>query len=295
VSARPDAIVASDSRRDAAVPRFALAAVDIDDTLVGPDHAVSAENAAAIRRLLAAGTRVVLASGRSHANMLPFHHALGLPPGPVISAQGAVVQDSDTGAVRFARAMTPADVAEVTREGRARGFAVQHYRPAGIHVETRTRWTEYDQTRNSEAHREVRDLLAIEGPGIAPDDVVKMIWLGDPDAVTGVTGEVTARYAARLTITRTDPPYLEFSAPNVDKSTALAAVAEEIGVARARVLAFGDGNNDAAMLAWAGLGVAMPHARPSAQAAADLIGPESDPETALARAVAMVLDEVERG
>jgi len=92
-------------------------------------------------------------------------------------------------------------------------------------------------------------------------------------------------------VTRTDPPYLEFSAPNVTKATALAAVARELGVAQADTLAFGDGNNDAAMLAWAGLGVAMPHASPAALAAADWVGPDGDPETAFARAVAMVLDQ----
>lgn len=270
-------------------PRFALAAVDIDDTLVGPDGVISAANAAALARLVAAGTRVVLASGRSHANMLPFHHALGLPPGPIISAQGAVVQESDTGAVRFARAMSPADVTDVTRDGRERGFALQHYRPSGIHVETRTRWTEYDQERNAEPHRHVDDLLATGADGGAPDDVVKMIWLGDADAIDHAMAEAHARYAARLTVTRTDPPYLEFSAADVNKATALAAVAEWLGVPRAQVVAFGDGNNDAAMLAWAGVGVAMPHARPSAQAAADHVGPEGDPETALARAVEMVV------
>lgn len=271
-------------------PRFALAAVDIDDTLVGPDGVISAANAAALARLVAAGTRVVLASGRSHANMLPFHHALGLPPGPIISAQGAVVQESDTGEVRFAQAMSPADVADVTRDGREHGFAVQHYRPSGIHVETRTRWTEYDQARNAEPHRHVHDLLTTGADGGAPDDVVKMIWLGDHDAITDAVAHAHARYDARLTVTRTDPPYLEFSAANVSKATALAAVAEELGVPRAQVVAFGDGNNDAAMLAWAGVGVAMPHARPSAQAAADHIGPEGDLETALARAVEMVMN-----
>src|SRR5829696_3165408 len=125
-------------------PRFGLAAVDIDDTLVGPDGVISAANAAALMRLVADGTHVMLASGRSHANMLPFHHALGLPPGPVLSSGGAVVQNSDTGAVRFMHAMPTAGVGEVTRDGRARGFAVQHYRPGGIHVEIQTRWTAYD-------------------------------------------------------------------------------------------------------------------------------------------------------
>ncbi|MEO6528347.1 MAG: Cof-type HAD-IIB family hydrolase [Gemmatimonadaceae bacterium] len=270
-------------------PRFALAAIDIDDTLVGPDGVVSASNTAAIHRLIADGTRVVLASGRSHANMLPFHRALGLPAGPIISAQGAVVQDSDTGAVRFAYAMRPADVADVTRDGREKRFAVQHYRATGIYVEVRTEWTEFDQTRNSEPHRHLPDLL-VSDDGRVPDDVMKIIWLGDPDAITSAVAPAHARYDARLTVTRTDPPYLEFSAPNVNKATALAAVAEEMGVAQAHVLAFGDGNNDTAMLAWAGLGVAMPHAHPAARAAANRIGPDGDPESALARAVAMVLD-----
>ena len=56
------------------------------------------------------------------------------------------------------------------------------------------------------------------------------------------------------------------------------------------MLAFGDGNNDAAMLAWAGLGVAMPHASEAALAAADRVAPAGNPETALARAVEMVLE-----
>jgi Cof subfamily protein (haloacid dehalogenase superfamily) len=270
-------------------PRFLLAAVDIDDTLVGSDGIISPTNAKAVTELLARGTRVVLASGRSHTNMLPFHRALGLPRGPVISAQGAVVQDSDTGAVRFSHAIAAAEVADVTRDGRARGFAVQHYRPAGIHVDQRTRWTEYDQARNSEPHVRVADLLASGERGGAPHDVVKIIWLGDPDAITGAVAEAHACHDARLAVTRTDPPYLEFSAPNVNKATALAEVADALGVARAQVVAFGDGNNDAPMLAWAGLGVAMPHAAAAARAAADVVGPDGDPETALARAIALVL------
>ncbi|MEO8564387.1 MAG: Cof-type HAD-IIB family hydrolase [bacterium] len=272
-------------------PRFALAAVDIDDTLVGADGVVSAANVAAVARLVADGTRIVLASGRSHGNMVPFHRALGLSPGPVISAQGAVVRDSDTDEVRFAYPIALNEVATVTREGRERGFTVQHYRATGIYIEGRSRWSEYDQSRNAEPHRQVDDLLATSDGKEVPFDVAKIIWLGDPAVVTSVTPDVHARYDARLTVTRTDPPYLEFSPPNVSKATALAAVAAELGVEQRRVLAFGDGNNDAAMLAWAGVGVAMPHARESARTAADVIGPDGDAETAFARAVAMVLDE----
>ena len=44
-------------------PRFAIAAIDLDDTLVGRDGAISAANVAAVERLIAIGTRVLLASG----------------------------------------------------------------------------------------------------------------------------------------------------------------------------------------------------------------------------------------
>ena len=274
--------------------RFAIAAIDLDDTLVGRDGMISAANVAAVARLVAMGVRVLLASGRSHANMLPFHRQLGLSPGPIISAQGAIAQDSHSGEVWFEIAIPVAEVAEVTRDGLAHGFAVQHYRPSGIHTDRRTKWTEYDQGRNAEPHRHVDDLLRSGASGAVPDDVAKIIWLGDPGAIDAATAPAHARYEPRLVVTRTDPPYLEFSAPNVTKATALAAVARELGVAQADTLAFGDGNNDAAMLAWAGLGVAMPHASPAALTAADRIGPDGDPETALARAVAMVLDDADQ-
>ncbi|HEX7979158.1 MAG TPA: Cof-type HAD-IIB family hydrolase [Gemmatimonadaceae bacterium] len=274
-------------------PRFAIAAIDLDDTLVGRDGMISPANVAAVARLVAMGVRVLLASGRSHANMLPFHRQLGLPAGPIISAQGAIAQDSHSGEVWFEIAIPTAEVAEVTRDGHAHGFAVQQYRPTGIHADTRNSWTDYDQGRNAEPHRYVDDLLTSGEGGAVPDDVAKIIWLGDPDAIDAATAPAHARYEPRLVVTRTDPPYLEFSAPNVTKATALAAVARTLEVTQAETLAFGDGNNDAAMLAWAGLGVAMPHASPAALAAADRVGPDGDPETALARAVAMVLDDAE--
>ncbi len=51
-------------------------------------------------------------------------------------------------------------------------------------------------------------------------------------------------------------------------------VARALGLRAADVAAFGDGNNDAPLLAWAGLGVALAHGRPAAKAAAKLVAPD---------------------
>jgi hypothetical protein len=264
---------------------FALAAIDIDDTLLGPDGRISAENAEAVREMRRLGVRVVLASGRSHTNMLRFHRALALGDGPIVSAQGAVVRPAEGGPPWLERAIEPALVAGITREGLDRGFAVQHYRGGAIFVQRRTHWTEHDQSRNDAPQIHVDDLLA-DGDGVG---VTKIIWLGEPAEIAAAARERAPAYAGAVTVTPTDPPYLEFYAPDASKGAALALVAERLGVPRERVLAFGDGNNDAPMLAWAGLGVAMPHARPAAQQAAAFVGPHGDPETALARAVRAVV------
>ena len=50
-------------------------------------------------------------------------------------------------------------------------------------------------------------------------------------------------------------------------------------------LAFGDGENDAPMLLWAGLGVAVDGSDEAAKAAAGLVGPDGAKETRFARAV----------
>ena len=123
---------------DNKAPRFAIAAIDLDDTLVGRDGAISSANVAAVARLVAMGTRVLLASGRSHANMLPFHRQLGLPSGPIISAQGAIAQDSHSGEVWFEIAIPTAEVAEVTRDGLAHAILRESPRRRGAHTRAQT-------------------------------------------------------------------------------------------------------------------------------------------------------------
>jgi len=99
------------------------------------------------------------------------------------------------------------------------------------------------------------------------------------------------RYCGRFEITVTDDWFLEFTSLDATKAAGVAAVARFHNVEASQVLAFGDGNNDASMLAWAGMGVAMPHGKPAAKAAATMTAPAGDVETSLARAVDALLEE----
>ena len=76
--------------------------------------------------------------------------------------------------------------------------------------------------------------------------------------------------AGAAEVVHSDPAnhMLEISAPGVNKASALAWLAAELGVSAAEVVAFGDMPNDVPMLVWAGAGYAMTGGHPEALAAA---------------------------
>lgn len=265
---------------------FRLAAIDIDDTLLGPDGQISGANSTAVAALRERGVHIVLASGRNHASMIEFHRTLGLGGGPVVSNHGAVVREAE-GDVRWYERPAPAEpTCLVTGDGMNRGFSVIHHRREGIFLRERSSWTRKYEERAPTPHIVVRDLLWTGG-----NDVMKIMWLDEPPVISRVADEVKAHYAGVLTVTETEPGQLEFTCPTVSKAEALSHVANRLGVSPAEVIAFGDGNNDVAMLTWAGLGVAMSHGRDSAKMAADIVAPDGDPETSLARAIELVLSD----
>jgi hydroxymethylpyrimidine pyrophosphatase-like HAD family hydrolase len=59
----------------------------------------------------------------------------------------------------------------------------------------------------------------------------------------------------------------------MNKAVGLAWLADHLGVKPAEVMAVGDNDNDAEMLRWAGLGVAMADGSPAALRAADATVP----------------------
>lgn len=262
---------------------YRLAAIDLDDTLLGPDKQISAANHAAVQRLRALGVRVVLASGRRHENMLGYHAELGLD-GLVISSQGALVRHAGTGETLHQHLMPAEAARRVVAEGEALGVSFVVYHPDGNYVNRRDTYTDVYQARTSSPVQVTDDWDRLLAEG-----VLKIIWLAAGEQVAAHFPTVNAAWEGTLETLVTDPEYLEFMPLGVSKEIGLEAAARHYGVERHQVLAFGDGNNDATMLRWAGHGVAMSHGRESAKAAADRVAPPGDPETDFARAVAALL------
>ena len=262
---------------------YRLAASDLDGTLLGPKKEISEANRAAVRDLQDKGVRFLIASGRRHQNSLRYYRALGLD-GLMISCAGALVKDPDTGET-VREVLLAADLADaLVGNGQDRGYTVIYYHRDHLYVNVRNHWTELYESRVGET----AELYPGDLRGLRGEAALKIVWYGEPDALKPERARIAGEYGERVQIIATDPENLEFSAPAANKAEALAAVAAYYHVAQKDTLAFGDGENDAPMLRWAGLGVAVDGSEQKAKAAAGMVGPAGAPEERFARAVQAV-------
>ena len=237
-----------------------LVASDVDGTLLDHHGRLPEGRADAVRRLVAAGVPLVLATGKLWTSVRTLVEDLGLA-GPHIACNGSVVFDADGHVVeRTLLADGPAeDIVTVLRTRR-----VVH----AVYLEDGTVVTD----RIDPAH-DVLPLLGEPSPVIGTPDgrgVIKVLAILSEEA----EGDLRSLGDGSARVQRTGPRFLEWNALGADKGTGLASVTRRLGIAMADVLAVGDAENDVPMLRSAGVGVAVAGASPAATAAADrtLIG-----------------------
>jgi Cof subfamily protein (haloacid dehalogenase superfamily) len=264
---------------------FRLAAVDLDGTLLGPDKQVGPENAAAVRRLRDHGVVVIIASGRRHQNSVRFQRELGLT-GPIIACQGGLIRDGESGNVVEAHFLPQSVTRQIISDAEKNDIQTIYYHLDHLYVaERHNRWIDLYESRVGERAEILPALEQLDGRR-----ALKLVRYGDPLVLAKIRPEMSAHYSDKVDVLATEKENLEFMPRGISKATALAKVAAEYGVRQEEVLAFGDGENDVAMLTWAGLGVAMGHGNQAAIKAAKRVSPPGPPASAFARAVDELFD-----
>ena len=260
-----------------------LAIIDLDGTLLGPDKRVGPANGEALRRLRAAGFDIIIASGRHHQNILGLAEHTG-PLGWIISSQGAVVRHARTNEQLHEFTVPAADALALYEAGRKAGLSVIVYHRDGVFMAAASEWTRLYAERAGWTPRKA-DL-----PRLAASGVQKVILSASPATMARLGPALKRTFGERLYVVAVDEEATEFLSPRANKALAADALARRLAVEPGDTIAFGDGDNDAELLAWAGFSVAMAHGRPAALQAASIVSRSGPPESAFARAVAAVLE-----
>jgi Cof subfamily protein (haloacid dehalogenase superfamily) len=215
---------------------------------------------------------VIVVTGRMFRSVRPYLVEAALED-PVVCYQGAVVADPGSG--RFLRhEPIPLELArEVIKAVTAEGVHLNCYVGDELYVARHTAEAQaYASFQHLPVH-EVGDLLAwLEEPP------TKLVAVGEPRRLDALEARMKAHFGKRAYISKSLPYFLEFASPEVTKASGVAFVAEHLGFAQERTVAFGDGENDVELLEWAAYAVAVANAHDRVLAVADFVCPSVDEE-----------------
>ncbi|MBI4772357.1 MAG: HAD family phosphatase [Chloroflexi bacterium] len=250
-----------------------LVAFDLDNTLIGPDLTLSPRVKAAVSRTLQRGVAVTIATGRGPSPTDQFAAALGLAA-PLICFQGGIVYDHRARRVLHETRLDPAVIPIIVRLAAERGWNLQFESPDMIYLPRRSDHPEelFELLRVSNWKR-VDDFLT-DLPEVPHKFILSVHDRAERDALAAELRASFEQMApARITVVPSHPILVEGLPRGMSKAVGLEWLAGHYGIPASAVLAVGDNDNDAEMLAWAGLGVALADGSPAALAAADATVP----------------------
>ena len=251
-----------------------LIVLDIDGTLTNSKKEITAHTKAVLKQAQESGIKVVLASGRPVYGIQRVAEALELSKygGYILAFNGGVITDCKSGERVFSKDLPDGMVKILQACADEYGFPMVTY-------ENDCAITECPEDFYIEKEAAINNLNVkrIDSLGDYVNfPVTKCIITGDGEKLAGIEPLMQKRFEGELSIYRSEPFFLEIMPLGIDKAQSLAKLLEVLSMEKEEMVAFGDGHNDATMIEFAGLGVAMDNAQEPVKACADFISLSND-------------------
>jgi Cof subfamily protein (haloacid dehalogenase superfamily) len=238
-----------------------LVVSDVDGTLVTPDKRLTDASRRAVAGLAEAGIGFTITSSRPPFGLASLVEPLGLTL-PIGAFNGGMIVTPDLRPIEL-HMIAPDVAAEaigwLDRHGvevwvfTADAWLLQD--PAGLNVERERRAVQAEPTT-------VADFAGLSGVG-------KIVGVSnDRDRLAACEAALGATLGSGASVARSQPYYLDVTAPGIDKGTFVAALSKRLGIPPERIATIGDMDNDVAMFRHSGLSIAMGNAPDAVKAKA---------------------------
>ena len=247
-----------------------LIAIDMDGTLLLPDHTISPAVKNAIAAAREKGVNVVLTTGRPYAGVHSYLKELHMnqPGDYCITYNGALVQKAADGSTVAQTALSYDDYL----------FLEKLSRDVGSHFHALDRNTLYTANRDisyytvHESYVATIPLVFCEAENMDPaTQFLKVMMIDEPAILDKAISRIPAEVKEKYTVLKSAPYFLEILDKRVNKGTGVKSLADALGIKPEEIMALGDQENDIAMIEYAGMGVAMDNAIPSVKEVANFV------------------------
>lgn len=240
---------------------------DLDGTLISDDESISEANLRALHTVRELGLYIALCSGRDPKGVSDIALAAGLDDCVIIALNGAVVLDAPNGEILEEHALPPASAMTCLDILLAQAGELVSY--AGDSVTTLSLSTKSRQPRSAAqlavpSDAEVKRSLYTS----ASFGINKLLYreMDHPDRLRPIRKKLST--VQGVDITSSWFTNIEVMPSGINKGYAVRRLADRLDVNLDQIIAFGDNDNDAGILAQVGYGIAMGNASDAARSAA---------------------------
>ncbi|MGK9052602.1 HAD family hydrolase [Neorhizobium petrolearium] len=258
-------------------------AIDIDGTLLRSDHQLSQAVHQTLQTAYNDGVKVILVSARPPRSVLGLARRIGLS-GPMVALNGALVVHT-SGEVTQSSAMLDSCIVAFAGQ-------MDRYPSLTAHYYSDFDWYVTSHTDNVEFETAVVGFAPLLASHAGMLSKIQKIMVVGPSEDLGELESWLSAQAWPIVANRSKSDYLEITAENVTKGTALRAAGSMGGWDPSDLIAFGDGDNDLHLFSVCGFGAAMGNASDRLKAAADAIIGTND-EDAVHHFIAAVIAKTE--
>jgi Cof subfamily protein (haloacid dehalogenase superfamily) len=276
--------------------KIRMVALDMDGTLFDGSGKIPEENKRILREVSEKGVYIVLASGRMTDCMIPTADLLGIDC-PIIVYNGAMVRNAalDGRKVIFHKPL-PAEYGDKLIDYSLKNhFLLNYYLDDRLYVQydpSLRKYMDIYAAQTGATFHFVQDIEKFKGN--KPTKLILVTDASEPGNFDSRRRNEQYEYfdsvlGGEVTLIKTNPEYIEFMNKEVDKGVGLIKLAEYCKISIEEIIAFGDGDNDAQMLATAGIGIAMANAGEKARRAANIVSKWTNNQAGVAKVLKQYL------
>lgn len=242
-----------------------LIVLDLDGTSVQATGEIGLRLQRAVQKAQAQGVQVILATGRMVQSARPYWLELKLNSGPLIAYNGGQAVSMPEETTMFRHGLFSEAATFVIRQALDAQLLTQVYIGDEMWI------SQEDSRARHYIERNHIPAWVRTGEEILnwPEPPIKILLQAESDTLDAFRPRIEARsIELGFRVFKSQQDYLEIVRQGVGKGPALQEVAGKLGIDAAQVMAIGDAENDADMLRWSGLGIAMGQAPDSVKRSA---------------------------